>query len=293
MLKSTILKRVVGIAATVALSAGLGVATSGTASAASVWDRVAKCESGGNWKINTGNGFYGGLQFSASTWRAFGGGKYASTANKASKAEQIAIARRTLAAQGPGAWPVCSQKAGLTRSNGGASKNATPSGNSSSKKKTTKKKQSAPKAKSSKYPKKGQRSSKVLTLQKRLVKAGVLKSRYTTGYFGSLTQAAVKRYQGKVGLKRTGKVNKATWKKLAKNTGKVSKSKPKKHKASKAKKKTQKVSGKTVRVKRGDTIAKIANRHNVKGGWKGLYKLNKKTVKNPNQIYIGQVLRIR
>ena len=103
--------------------AGAGmVATAAPAEAAgSVWDRVAACESGGNWSINTGNGYYGGLQFSASTWRAYGGGAYASTANKATKAQQIAIARRTLAKQGPGAWPVCSRKAGLTRANGGAS----------------------------------------------------------------------------------------------------------------------------------------------------------------------------
>ena len=289
MLKTKIFKRVVGVAAAAALTAGLGIGTTTPASAASVWDRVAKCESGGNWKINTGNGYYGGLQFSRSTWNAFGGGKYASTANRASKSEQIKIAQKTLKAQGPGAWPVCSQKAGLTRSNGAAS-----SGGGSSKTTTTKKKASSKKStSSSKYPKKGQRSSKVLTLQKRLVKAGVLQSRYTTSYYGSLTQGAVKKFQGKVGLSRTGKVNKATWNKLAKNTGKVSSSKPAKHKATKAKKKTQKVSGHTVRVHRGDTIAKIANRHNVKGGWKGLWKLNKKTVKNPNTIYIGQVLKIR
>lgn len=78
-----------------------------------VWDKVAQCESSGNWSINTGNGYYGGLQFSASTWRAFGGAQFASTANKASKAEQIAIAEKVLIAQGSGAWPVCSLKANL------------------------------------------------------------------------------------------------------------------------------------------------------------------------------------
>lgn len=90
------------------------------ASSGSVWDRVAACESGGNWSINTGNGYYGGLQFSPSTWTGFGGGKYARYANQASKAEQIAVARKVLAVQGPGAWPVCSKRAGLTRSNGAA-----------------------------------------------------------------------------------------------------------------------------------------------------------------------------
>ena len=67
-----------------------------------VWDKVAQCESGGNWKINTGNGYYGGLQFLGSTWRAYGGRKYASQAHQATKSEQIAIARRVLADVGRG-----------------------------------------------------------------------------------------------------------------------------------------------------------------------------------------------
>ncbi|WP_319641448.1 transglycosylase family protein [Brachybacterium squillarum] len=115
------------------IAAGLSVGGAGIASADdSVWDKVAQCESGGNWSINTGNGYYGGVQFSKSTWKAFGGTAYASTADLATKAEQIAIAKRTLKTQGPGAWPVCGKKAGLTRSNGGADANAQPSGSSSS-----------------------------------------------------------------------------------------------------------------------------------------------------------------
>jgi resuscitation-promoting factor RpfA len=79
------------------------------------WDAVAQCESGGNWSINTGNGFYGGLQFSRSTWQGYGGGAYASTANKASRAEQIRIAEKVLDGQGIGAWPVCGKKGGSTK----------------------------------------------------------------------------------------------------------------------------------------------------------------------------------
>lgn len=86
-----------------------------SSSRVAMWDRVAKCESGGNWKINTGNGYYGGLQFAAGTWRSFGGGKYASTANKASKTEQIAVAEKVLKGQGAGAWGGCGRKAGLRR----------------------------------------------------------------------------------------------------------------------------------------------------------------------------------
>ena len=71
------------------------------------WSAIAACESGGNWSANTGNGFYGGLQFSEQTWLGYGGGQYASSANLATAAQQIAVAERVLAGQGIGAWPVC------------------------------------------------------------------------------------------------------------------------------------------------------------------------------------------
>ena len=84
------------------------------ASGSSTWDALAQCESGGNWAINTGNGYYGGLQFSSSTWQAYGGGAYASTANLASREQQIAIAEKVRAATGGyGSWPACSQSLGL------------------------------------------------------------------------------------------------------------------------------------------------------------------------------------
>jgi LysM repeat protein len=71
------------------------------------WDAVAQCESGGDWSIDTGNGFYGGLQFTKSTWLSYGGGKYAAYANEATENEQKTIANKVLKGQGIGAWPVC------------------------------------------------------------------------------------------------------------------------------------------------------------------------------------------
>ena len=93
---------VTGAAAAAAVSFG----TAGEAKAETVWDRVAQCESGGNWSINTGNGYYGGLQFSQSTWEANGG---VGVASNASREEQIRVAENVLASQGVGAWPVCGQ----------------------------------------------------------------------------------------------------------------------------------------------------------------------------------------
>ena len=205
--------RAVGVCAALALSSGTGLVTAAPAEAAAttVWDRVAQCESGGNWKINTGNGFYGGVQFAAGTWKAYGGKTYAGQAHLATKAEQIAIARRVLAGQGAGAWPVCSRRAGLTKSNGKADRNAAPASNPGASK-----------------------TQNVTDSKKKIAK-----------------KSTQKKYSA---------------------TGKA---------------------GKTVHVKRGDTLRKIAKRYHVKGGWKGLWKLNKKTIKNPNLIYLGQVLKIK
>jgi LysM repeat protein len=193
-LSKFITTRLVGLLASLALALGLGVGASAPAAAGGhVWDRVAACESGGRWKINTGNGYYGGLQFSYSTWRAFGGGKYARTANRATKSEQINIAKRVLRAQGPRAWPTCSIRAGLTRANGGAVK--VPNHATAVKKRTT--------------------------------------------------------------------VRKVDNSKIIK-----------------------------IRVRSGDTLGRIANRHDVRGGWQAIWRLNKGTLRSPHVLRVGQVLKI-
>jgi resuscitation-promoting factor RpfE len=88
-----------------ALAAAPMALSTATANADSVnWDAIAACESGGNWAINTGNGYYGGLQFSMGTWRANGG---SGSPHAASKSEQIRVAENVLASQGIGAWPSC------------------------------------------------------------------------------------------------------------------------------------------------------------------------------------------
>ncbi|GLP72285.1 transglycosylase [Streptomyces sp. TUS-ST3] len=119
-----------------ALLAPLGLlAAAGNSAAADggVWDRIAQCESGGNWHISTGNGYYGGLQFSAGTWRAYGGTAYAPTADGATKSQQIAVATKVQRAQGWGAWPTCSARAGAYGSAPAASSGSGQSSSSTTK----------------------------------------------------------------------------------------------------------------------------------------------------------------
>jgi hypothetical protein len=85
----------------------VGLAAGAQAATDNEWEVVAACESSGNWAINTGNGYQGGLQFAPSTWLGFGGGEFASAAHLATRDEQIAVAEKVLAGQGKGAWPVC------------------------------------------------------------------------------------------------------------------------------------------------------------------------------------------
>lgn len=103
---------VAGAAGTTAL---IGPAQAASASSGVNWDAIAQCESGGNWRTHTNNGYSGGLQFSHSTWAAYGGTKYASSAHKASRSQQIAVAERVRQGQGIGAWPTCGARSGSSK----------------------------------------------------------------------------------------------------------------------------------------------------------------------------------
>jgi hypothetical protein len=121
------------IAFTGAVIGGGSLALAGQAQAApdSEWDQVARCESGGNWAINTGNGYYGGLQFSPATWTSNGG---TGMPNQASREEQIRVAENVFKTQGIGAWPTCGAKAGavtpgvISVSNSGGAATVSPAG---------------------------------------------------------------------------------------------------------------------------------------------------------------------
>ncbi|MEU3251355.1 transglycosylase family protein [Streptomyces sp. NPDC006997] len=95
-------------------------ASGASAADGTVWDQVAECESGGSWSADNGSGYYGGLQISQDDWESYGGLDYAGSADLASRSQQIAVAERILADQGPGAWPACGLLSGLTKDSGSA-----------------------------------------------------------------------------------------------------------------------------------------------------------------------------
>lgn len=112
MIRSSGLLARAGIVA-IAAATPLVFAAPAHAASEATWDAIAQCESGGNWAANTGNGYYGGLQFSDPTWDGYGGEQYASTANHATREQQIEIAEKVLAGQGWNAWPTCSRRVGV------------------------------------------------------------------------------------------------------------------------------------------------------------------------------------
>ncbi|WP_435812420.1 transglycosylase family protein [Streptomyces smyrnaeus] len=207
--------------AVLALTAGgagvvLPLFASGNAQAASVdtWEKVAQCESSGNWQTNTGNGYYGGLQFSQSSWQAAGGTKYAPRADLATKDQQIAVAEKLLAMQGPGAW-ACAGAGGLTA--GGPAPDVDPDGGGNSAEPQQK---SAPE------------------------------------------QAAPE------------------------------KSAP--HKSQPSPKSQPSQSAQSYTVVSGDTLYKIANAHDVSGGWKTVYDANRQVIgADPDLILPGQKLSLK
>ncbi|WP_266384132.1 transglycosylase family protein [Streptomyces canus] len=201
----------------VAIAAPLMAAGNASAATASEWDTVAQCESGGNWSINTGNGYYGGLQFSASTWAAYGGTQYAAQANQASKSQQIAVAEKVLASQGKGAWPVCGTGLSSATYSGGSSSSSSSNSSSNTSSRSTE-------------------------------------------------EQSASRSTDRPAAKKT--VTTPTGKKVKKGDGEY-------------------------KVVKGDTLSSIAEKHDVKGGWQKLFKLNKDIITDADFIYPGQQLHLK
>ncbi|WP_164860551.1 transglycosylase family protein [Rhodococcus sp. X156] len=243
------------------VGAPMAIFASPASAAGNDWDAVAQCESTGNWSINSGNGFSGGLQFTPSTWKAFGG---SGSAHNASKSEQIAVAERVLAGQGKGAWPVCGKNLG--------SGNASAS--SSTAKATTK---SAPKA----------QAPKAATTQKaQAPKASAAKAQ--------APKASTAKAQAPKASAAKAQAPKASTAKAQAPKASAAKAQAPKASSAKAttKAKAAKSSGKTYTVKSGDTLSSIASTQGVSGGYQALFSINKGKISNPNMIFAGQTLTL-
>lgn len=201
----------------------VGLTGSAEAASTATWDRLAQCESSGNWSINTGNGYYGGLQFAQGTWEGFGGTQYAERADLATKQQQIAIAEKVLATQGWGAWPACSAKLGLSE--------ADKSGGQEEDRDVSQERPSRSEERSS-------------------------SSEDSSTESESSDESDT----------------------LAKSPS------PRERKTA---------DGADYTVKAGDTLHKLAKKHDVDGGWKALWDLNKSLVgDNPDLIMVGEKLRL-
>ncbi|UWX97097.1 transglycosylase family protein [Arthrobacter zhaoxinii] len=233
-------------------AAGL-VGMAAPANAASMdWDALAQCESGGNWAINTGNGYSGGLQFSPSTWAAFGG---TGDAANASREEQIAVAERVLAEQGPGAWPACTAKLGLTGATANPQAAQTPP--------TT---QVAPVEQAPVVE-----PAPVVEQAPVVEPAPVVEQAPVVEPAPVVEQAPVQTYVAPAPVQ------------AAPTSIPVEAVAPVQAPA---------LSGETYLIQPGDTLSGIAEKLGIAGGWQALYNANLDTVSNPDLIFAGQTLQL-
>jgi len=240
----------------VAGAAALGLAGSASAAPDSTWDSVAQCESSGNWAINTGNGYYGGLQFTESTWDAYGGQQYASRADLATREEQIAVAEQTLAGQGWGAW-ACAYAGG---GEGSTSRDVAADSSSSSSSSESSSSDSASTDSISTDSSSDQSSWNSSSSDDR--------------------QASRSRSWDDTDSSSTADDTSSSDNTDRSSTDSSSTAAP----ASAA--------DGTYTVVSGDTLSEIAAASNVTGGWEALYAANSDIITNADLIYPGQVIRL-
>ncbi|WP_380285670.1 transglycosylase family protein [Kitasatospora purpeofusca] len=281
--------------------AGVGLAmpilsaTGASAAPVSTWDAVAQCESGGNWSINTGNGFYGGLQFTSSTWKGYGGTAYAPQANQASKAQQISVAEKVLASQGPGAWPVCSKKAGLSKGGAPAAVDTATDAKPAAPKPQAQPQQQTPKP----APAKPAAAAPQAQPQQQAAKPQARQYAPQSAQQAPQAQQQAPQspaFSGKAGWDADAKVfwyqsNGAWYWTSHQSVYQQYAGQPAAQAAPAAQQQQSAGHGYTVRS--GDTLAGIATAQGVSGGWQALYDGNRGTVgADPNLIVPGQVLAL-
>lgn len=244
---------------TLAGAAAVGFSAPAQAATVDTWDRLAECESNGTWDINTGNGFYGGVQFTLSSWQAVGGEGYP---HQASKAEQIKRAEILQDLQGWGAWPLCSQKLGLTQADAEAGDvDATEAAPVAVERTATVQRQSAADEAAAE-----QAAAEQVAAEQ-----------------AAADQAAAERWAAKQAAAEQAAADKAAAQRAAA---------AEKAAAQKAAAAEQAVvaEAETIVVKSGDSLWKLANEYEVEGGWTALYEANKGIVSDAAVIYVGQEL---
>lgn len=249
--------------------AGATVAFSAPAQAASVstWDAIAACESGGDWSINTGNGFYGGVQFTLSSWQATGGQGYP---HQASKAEQIKRADILQDMQGWGAWPVCSRKIGVYGTSDGSHAVAVERTSTVERQSTAAAEREA--------------AAEKAAAQRAAAAERVAAKKAAVAEKVAADKAAAAE---KVAAKKAAVAEKAAPVKTAPVKTAPAKATPAKAAAQKA---APAVKTETITVVAGDFLYRLAKEHKVEGGWEALYEANKDIIDDPALIYIGQEL---
>ena len=257
----------------------LGLATPASAAPDSTWDAVAQCESTGNWSIETGNGYSGGLQFDQSTWDAYGGQQYAGRASEASKSEQIAVAERTLAGQGWGSWPVCSQQAGATGQGVTLRDGSTSSDESSSSDSSSSSDESSSDNSSSDNSSSDESSS---SSDNSSSDESSSSDEATSDDSNSNSDEASSNDD-------ESSDSSSNWSDDSNNESSDNSADTQ---APVAESTSSDSAAGTYTVKSGDTLFKIAKAQGVSGGWQALAKANTDTIENPDLIYPGQVISL-
>ena len=274
---------------TLAGAAAVGFSAPAQAATVDTWDRLAECESNGTWDINTGNGFYGGVQFTLTSWQAVGGEGYP---HQASKAEQIKRAEILQDLQGWGAWPLCSQKLGLTQADADAGDvDATEAAPVAVERTATVQRQSAADETAADQAAAEQAAADQAAAEQAAADQAAAEQAaaeqaaadQAAAEQAAADQAAAERWAAKQAAAEQAAADKAAAQRAAA---------AEKAAAQKAAAVEQAVvaEAETIVVKSGDSLWKLANEYEVEGGWTALYEANKGIVSDAAVIYVGQEL---
>ncbi|MCV7742257.1 MAG: resuscitation-promoting factor Rpf [Actinomycetota bacterium] len=260
---------------TLAGAAAVGFSAPAQAATVDTWDRLAECESNGTWDINTGNGFYGGVQFTLSSWQAVGGEGYP---HQASKAEQIKRAEILQDLQGWGAWPLCSQKLGLTQADAEAGDvDATEAAPVAVERTATVQRQSAADEAAAEQAAAEQAAAEQAAAEQAAAEQAAAE------------QAAAERWAAKQAAAEQAAADKAAAQRAA-AAEKAAAQKAAAAEQATAAEQAVVAEAETIVVKSGDSLWKLANEYEVEGGWTALYEANKGIVSDAAVIYVGQEL---